>query len=117
MPFSEDKKLLVANYNGVLLLPGGSIDNNETQEEALLWTDSRYWLAAEKILHKNGYKLMKSGDSSTPSITEWLIANLEYGECVAIDFIVATTTIDNITLCIDDSHLWSCGFRGIWYER
>lgn len=56
-----------------------------TQEEALLWTDSRYWLAAEKILHKNGYKLMKSGDSSTPSITEWLIANLEYGECVAID--------------------------------
>ena len=33
---SEDQKLLVANYNGVLLLPGGSIDNNETLKEALL---------------------------------------------------------------------------------
>ena len=33
---SPDKKLLVANYNGVLLLPGGSIDRNETKEDALL---------------------------------------------------------------------------------
>ena len=56
-----------------------------TQEEALLWTDSRYWLAAEKILHKNGYRLKKSGDSSTPTITEWLIDNLGCGDCVAID--------------------------------
>ena len=33
---STDEKLLVANYNGVLLLPGGSINKNETKEDALL---------------------------------------------------------------------------------
>lgn len=33
---SPDNKILAANYSGVLLLPGGSIDNNETKENALL---------------------------------------------------------------------------------
>ncbi len=31
----ENENILVANYGGVLLLPGGSIDENETEEEAL----------------------------------------------------------------------------------
>ena len=34
--FDENSNLLVANYGGVLLLPGGSIDENESIEEALI---------------------------------------------------------------------------------
>ena len=43
-----------------------------THDNALLWTDSRYWLAAGKSLEGTGYTLMKDGDSATPSIVEWL---------------------------------------------
>ena len=42
-----------------------------TMDKALLWTDSRYWLAAEKSLAGTGYDLMKDGAAETPSITEY----------------------------------------------
>ena len=32
----EDDKILVANYGGVYLLPGGSIEKDETKEQAIL---------------------------------------------------------------------------------
>ena len=56
-----------------------------TADKALLWTDSRYWLAAEKSLVGTGYELMKDGAAETPSITAWLCANLPEGACVGID--------------------------------
>lgn len=33
---TEDNKILIANYAGIPLLPGGKIDNNELPEEALV---------------------------------------------------------------------------------
>ena len=56
-----------------------------TLDKALLWTDSRYWIAAEKALQGTGYTLMKDGDSETPSIVEWLCMNLNAGDVVAVD--------------------------------
>ena len=56
-----------------------------TLDKALLWTDSRYWLAADKCLEGTGYQLMKDGDRETPSIVEWLCANLNAGDVVAVD--------------------------------
>ena len=56
-----------------------------TMSEALLWTDSRYWLAAEKSLAESGYTLMIDGESSTPSIVEWLCNNLNPGNAVGVD--------------------------------
>lgn len=56
-----------------------------TAEKALLWTDSRYWLAAEKMLAGTGVELMKDGLAETPSITEWLCANIQPGACVGVD--------------------------------
>ena len=56
-----------------------------TAEKALLWTDSRYWLAAEKSLAGTGYELMKDGAAETPSITAWLCANLPEGARVGVD--------------------------------
>ena len=41
-----------------------------TQEEAYLWTDSRYWLAAEEQLEGSGFALKK--DLVDETIDEWL---------------------------------------------
>ena len=56
-----------------------------TADRALLWTDSRYWLAAEKSLAATGFELMKDGAPDTPSITAWLCANLAEGARVGVD--------------------------------
>ena len=42
-----------------------------TLEDAALWTDSRYWLAAEETLQGTGIKLMKDGAENTPTIITW----------------------------------------------
>ena len=56
-----------------------------TADKALLWTDSRYWLAADKSLAGTGFELMKDGAADTPSITAWLCANLPEGARVGVD--------------------------------
>lgn len=43
-----------------------------TMTSAALWTDSRYFLAAEEQLHGTEFKLMKLRIPGTPSIAEWL---------------------------------------------
>ena len=63
-----------------------------TEEKACLWTDSRYWLAAEKALEGTGFELMKDGAPGTPSITEWLCANLVEGANVGVDDTVCTVS-------------------------
>ena len=66
-----------------------------TLDKALLWTDSRYWLAAEKALEDTDYTLMKDGDSGTPSIVEWLCVNLNVGDVVAVDGTVCSVVETN----------------------
>ncbi len=61
-----------------------------TTNAALLWTDSRYWLAAEQTLAGTGFILMKDGDKDTPSITEWLGSALGAGAVVGVDGSVCT---------------------------
>ena len=43
-----------------------------TMTSAALWTDSRYFLAAEEQLHETEFQLMKLKVPGTPSIAEWL---------------------------------------------
>ena len=43
-----------------------------TLNESALWTDSRYFIAAEEQLKGTNIVLMKDGLASTPSISEWL---------------------------------------------
>ena len=47
-----------------------------TLEHAALWTDSRYFIAAEKELDGTDFQLMKLRVEGTPSISEWLIREL-----------------------------------------
>lgn len=56
-----------------------------TLEEAALWTDSRYFLAAAEQLEGTGFKLMKQGLTDTPSIAEWLGNTLSEGSVVGMD--------------------------------
>ena len=56
-----------------------------TTQEAFLWTDSRYYLAAEEQLFGTTIRLMKDGLPDTPSIAEWLSTHLSSGDCVGLD--------------------------------
>lgn len=47
-----------------------------TMKSAALWTDSRYFLAAEEQLSGTEYELMKLKIPGTPSISEWLAQEL-----------------------------------------
>ncbi len=66
-----------------------------TLNEALLWTDSRYFIQAALQLDGTGIKLMKEGIPGTPTITQWLVTNLVKGQTVGIDgFLFSATEAD-----------------------
>lgn len=43
-----------------------------TENDALLWTDSRYWEQAKKELDGTGIFLMRQGEEGVPEVHEWL---------------------------------------------
>ena len=93
-----------------------------TARKALLWTDSRYWLAAEKSLAGTGFELMKDGVPETPTITDWLCANLEQGDIVGVDATVCSVVdVDAWRARLADSgivlELVNDPFETLWQER
>ena len=65
-----------------------------TLTSAALWTDSRYFLAAEEQLRSTEYQLMKLKIEGTPTIAEWLgreLRDVKRAE-VGIDGMVNSTT-------------------------
>lgn len=63
-----------------------------TDKEALLWTDSRYFLQGAEQLEGTGITLMKDGLPETPSIPQYLISHLVKGATVGIDGLLFATT-------------------------
>ncbi|KDP23512.1 hypothetical protein JCGZ_23345 [Jatropha curcas] len=55
-----------------------------TKENAVLWTDGRYFLQAEKQLNSN-WTLMRAGNLGVPTTIEWLNDVLSPGAKVGID--------------------------------
>ncbi|WP_296142567.1 aminopeptidase P family protein [uncultured Anaerococcus sp.] len=52
-----------------------------TPDEAKVWTDSRYFLQAEKELSRSEFELMKLGDEDYPSVEEYLDQSVsEFGK-------------------------------------
>ena len=93
-----------------------------TADKALLWTDSRYWLAAEKSLAETGFELMKDGAPETPTIAEWLCANLEKGTMVGLDATVCSIVEVNAwRASLADSgiglKLVNDPFEALWTDR
>ena len=56
-----------------------------TMTSAALWTDSRYFIAAEEQLKDTEYQLMKLKVEGTPSIAEWIGKECGAGAEVALD--------------------------------
>lgn len=56
-----------------------------TKDDGGLWTDGRYFFQAQNQLAGSGIRLMKMFVGDTPSITEYLQANIPEGGCVGFD--------------------------------
>ena len=56
-----------------------------TGTEALLWTDGRYFLAAQQQLAPGLWRLMKDRLRGTPSVEDWLAGALPRGARVGLD--------------------------------
>ena len=56
-----------------------------TLKGAALWTDSRYWLAAEEIFADSEIILMKDGLAETPDMVSWIAQDLSAGDIVGLD--------------------------------
>ena len=61
-----------------------------TQNGAALWTDSRYFLAAEAQLAGSEYRLMKLKVAGTPTIAEWIGQQCKAGSEIGIDGTVSS---------------------------
>lgn len=55
------------------------------QDEALLWTDGRYFLQAQEQLNGSGFDLMKSGEPGIPAIKEYLQSKMKKGGNLGFD--------------------------------
>ncbi|XP_064185349.1 xaa-Pro aminopeptidase 2 [Anguilla rostrata] len=69
-----------------------------TPNQALLWTDSRYWIQAERQMDCN-WELVK--DPSIRGITDWLITHITEGEEIGFDpflFSIETFKAYNVRL-------------------
>ena len=56
-----------------------------TENEVLLWTDSRYFLQADEQLKGTPIQLMKQGLMDTPSISSWIATHLLAGQSVGVN--------------------------------
>ncbi len=63
-----------------------------TDKEALLWTDSRYFLQGAEQLEGTGIILMKEGLPETPTISQYLISQLVKGATIGIDGLLFAST-------------------------
>ena len=60
------------------------------QDKALMWTDGRYFLQAERELSE-GWTLMRSGQPGVLEMNDWILANMSRGQTVGVDaFLVST---------------------------
>ncbi|MBR2606365.1 MAG: aminopeptidase P family protein [Bacteroidaceae bacterium] len=93
-----------------------------TLEGAALWTDSRYWLAAEELLDGSGIALMKDGLADTPGIVSWVAGNLSADDVVGVDGKVCSVSeveawkedFEKYDIKIDASR---DAFEELWSER
>ena len=69
-----------------------------TLEHAALWTDSRYFIAAEKELKGTDFKLMKLRVEGTPSVAEWLGTMLSSSETAVVGLDGYVNSLDEVSV-------------------
>lgn len=68
-----------------------------TADKALLWTDGRYFIQAEKELQNSQFTLMKMGTPGCPTYVQWLKDNLKDGDTLGFDGkVFAESIVENI---------------------
>lgn len=55
------------------------------QDQAYCWTDSRYFIQAEKQLEGTGFKMMKEDGPNAVNLINWLVEHTDKGQTVGID--------------------------------
>lgn len=60
-------------------------------EEALLWTDGRYYIQAQAQIKDNGITLMRSGETGVPSVEEYLQSHTSNQDVLGFDGRVVNT--------------------------
>ncbi len=73
-----------------------------TRHAAALWTDSRYFIAAEEQLQGTEFVLMRERIEGTPSIAEWLSAQLRDSSTTEIGIDGLCTTTVEVESLIQD---------------
>jgi Xaa-Pro aminopeptidase len=56
-----------------------------TQKDALLWVDGRYFIQAEQQISGSEFKMMKMATAGFPTLEEWLLDNLDNGDCLGMN--------------------------------
>ncbi|MGP1438907.1 MAG: aminopeptidase P family protein [Treponema sp.] len=56
-----------------------------TDKQAILWTDGRYFLQAERQLQGSPFELYKMGEPGVPTLTEYLAKELKKGDKLGFD--------------------------------
>lgn len=56
-----------------------------TQNDALVWTDSRFFIQAEQQLKGTGFSMMKEDGPEATDLIDWLVEHLDEGQTVGID--------------------------------
>ena len=93
-----------------------------TLDGAALWTDSRYWLAAEELLNGTGVILMKDGLAETPSLVSWIAEKLSDGNVVGVDGKVCSVAeveawIAEFSACGINVDASRDAFEELWSDR
>ncbi len=90
-----------------------------TSDEALLWTDSRYWLQAEEQLKDTPFRLMRDGLEGVPSPVEWISQNDEVrkGSVACPADMLSNEQANGLRRCGVEIYVEKDAFDDIWNER
>jgi Xaa-Pro aminopeptidase len=83
-----------------------------THTQALLWTDGRYFLQAEKELSSE-WKLMKSLEKGVPDIYDWILDNTQPGQTVGVDaWLFSTAAAKSLEKRLNEKNIQLKAFEG-----
>lgn len=75
-----------------------------TKDEALLWTDGRYFIQAEKQLADSEVKLCRMGEEGVLTVKEYIGQVMKSGQCIGFDGRVVNATLGNELQKIAEAH-------------
>lgn len=98
-----------------------------TQKEAVLWTDSRYWLQAEEQLKDSEFQLMREGAEGVASPEDWVLKHVGCDAKIGAPAELINDAVLQIAYAIDEELMFrpddavivtrADAFDTIWTDR